>query len=228
MTQTLAKTSPDSNFLINKTTCKKGPVMTFKLDDLPYPYDALQPYMSAETLEFHHDKHHKAYIDKANELIKGSGYEGRPLEVVIADTFQNGNSALFNNAGQHWNHMNFWKWMKPGGGGGGGVLPEPLRKAIGESFGDYDTFRGQFINAGMTQFGSGWCWLVIGSDGRLEIMKTPNAENPVAHGKTALLGCDVWEHSYYIDYRNARQKYLEAFIDNLVNWDFVAELHEKT
>ncbi len=196
--------------------------MTFKLEDLPYAYDALKPYMSAETLEYHHDKHHKKYVDKANDLIQGSGYEGRPPEAIVADSYQDGNTALFNNAGQAWNHAHFWKWMKPGGGGN---IPGELEKAINSKFGSFDDFRGEFINAGVTQFGSGWCWLVLNEQGELEIMKTPNAENPLAHGKTALLGCDVWEHSYYIDYRNARPKYLEAFIDSLVNWDYVAELY---
>jgi len=198
--------------------------MAFDLPELPYAYDALDPYMSAETLEYHHDKHHNAYVVKGNELIQGLDHMGDTLEEVVLNAHKQNNAGLFNNAGQHWNHKLFWNWMKPNGGG---ALPGNLEAAINDSFGSFNDFRGQFIEAGMTQFGSGWAWLVMDENGKLEIMKTPNAENPLIHGKTALLGCDVWEHSYYIDYRNARPKYLEAFVDNLVNWDFVTELLEK-
>lgn len=198
----------------------------FSLPDLPYAYDALSPYMSAETLEFHHDKHHKAYVDKGNELIAGTGLEGKTLDEIVVATFQNKDQAgLFNQVGQHWNHNHFWNWMTPKGGGK--TLPTTLDAAIKDSFGSFDDFRGQFIQAGVGQFGSGWCWLVMTGEGRLEVMKTPNGENPLAHGKTAILGCDVWEHSYYIDYRNARPKYLEAFVDALVNWEYVASLYDK-
>ena len=197
----------------------------FTLPDLPYAYDALDPYMSAETLEFHHDKHHKAYVDKGNELISGTGLEGKTLGEIVIATFKDPSKAgLFNQVGQHWNHIHFWNWMKPNGGGSS--MPGNLEKRINDCFGSFDEFRGQFIQAGTGQFGSGWCWLVLNSEGKMEIMKTPNGENPLAHGKTAILGCDVWEHSYYIDYRNARPKYLEAFVDNMVNWDYVAELFE--
>jgi len=196
----------------------------FDLPELPYAYDALDPYMSAETLEFHHDKHHNAYVVKGNELIEGLPNLGETLEDVVINAHKGGHAGLFNNAGQHWNHQHFWNWMKPNGGG---AVPGAVEAAINESFGSFDEFRGKFIEAGITQFGSGWAWLVMNSEGKLEIMKTPNAENPLIHGKTALLGCDVWEHSYYIDYRNARPKYMEAFVDNLVNWDYVAELFEK-
>ncbi len=196
----------------------------FDLPKLPYSYDALDPYMSAETLEYHHDKHHQAYVDNGNKIIEDLENMGETLEEVVINAHKAGNAGLFNNAGQHWNHQHFWNWMKPDGGGD---RPGNLDTAINESFGSFDDFRGKFIEAGMTQFGSGWAWLVMGDDGKLEIMKTANADNPLTHGKTALLGCDVWEHSYYIDYRNARPKYLEAFVDNLVNWDYVAELFEK-
>lgn len=200
--------------------------MTFELPELPYAYDALAPFMSAETLQFHHDKHHQAYVTKGNELLSGSGLEGKTLEEIVVASFKDkSRQGLFNNAGQHWNHIHFWNWMKKDGGGT--KLPGALEKEITASLGGYDQFRGKFVEAGMTQFGSGWCWLAMDSNGKLEIMKTPNAENPLAHGKTALLGCDVWEHSYYIDYRNARQKYLEAFVDSLVNWDYVAQIFEK-
>lgn len=203
--------------------------MAFELPKLPYAYDALAPYMSAETLEFHHDKHHNAYVVKGNELAQAAGLADKSLEQIVVSSFKNpAQAGLFNNAGQHWNHIHFWHWMKKDGGPKNGkAIPANLESMIKESFGSYDTFRGKFIEAGMTQFGSGWCWLILDANGKLDVMKTPNGENPLAHGKTALLGCDVWEHSYYIDYRNARQKYLEAFMDNLVNWEYVAELFEK-
>lgn len=198
----------------------------FKLPELPYSYDALAPFMSAETLQFHHDKHHQAYVTKGNELLKGPGLEGKSLEEIVVASFKDkSKQGLFNNAGQHWNHIQFWNWMKKDGGGK--KVTGKLEKEITASFGSFDNFRGKFIEAGTTQFGSGWAWLALDANGKLEIMKTPNAENPLAHGKTALLGCDVWEHSYYIDYRNARPKYLEAFMDSLVNWDYVSELFEK-
>lgn len=202
----------------------------FELPALPYAYDALGPYMSKETLEFHHDKHHKAYVDNGNKILEGLDNMGDTLEAIILNAHKQKNAGLFNNAGQHWNHQHFWHWMKPDGGAkksGGSCVPAALEKAITDSFGGYDDFRGKFIEAGTTQFGSGWAWLVMDKNGKLEILKTANADNPLTHGKTALLGCDVWEHSYYIDYRNARPKYLEAFFDNLVNWDYVTELFEK-
>lgn len=194
--------------------------MAFTLPDLPYAYDALTPYMSAETLEYHHDKHHNTYVEKANQLIEGSGLEGKSIEQVVTGSHAS-NQGLFNNIAQHYNHMHFWQWMKPGGGGTS--VPGALAAKIDEDLGGFDKFRADFIDAGVTQFGSGWCWLAV-KDGKLSIMKTPNGENPLVHGATPLLGCDVWEHSYYIDYRNARPKYLEAFVDNLVNWDYVEHL----
>ncbi|GAA0772815.1 superoxide dismutase [Roseibium denhamense] len=196
--------------------------MSFELPDLPYAYDALAPYMSAETLEFHHDKHHQAYVTKGNELLAGSGLEGKSLEDIVKESFGT-NAPLFNNAGQHYNHIHFWKWMKKDGGGSS--LPGALQAAIDSDLGGFDKFRADFIAAGVGQFGSGWAWLAV-KDGKLEIMKTPNGENPLVHGAAPILGCDVWEHSYYIDYRNARPKYLEAFIDNMINWDYVLEMYE--
>lgn len=196
--------------------------MAFELPALPYSYDALGPYMSAETLEFHHDKHHQAYVTNGNKLLEGSGLEGKSLEEVVKASFGT-NAGLFNNAGQHFNHLHFWKWMAPNGGGN--KLPGKLQASIDSDLGGYDKFRADFINAGTTQFGSGWAWLAL-KDGKLEVMKTPNGENPLVHGATPLLGVDVWEHSYYIDYRNARPKYLEAFVDNLVNWAYVEELFQ--
>ncbi len=198
--------------------------MTLELPDLPYAYDALAPYMSAETLEYHHDKHHNAYVTNGNKILQDLPNMGSTLEEVVINAHKKGEQGLFNNAAQHWNHKLFWQWMKPNGGGS---LPGDLEIAINDSFGSFESFRDKFLTAGATQFGSGWCWLVLNADGKLEVTKTPNGENPLIHNQKALLGCDVWEHSYYIDYRNARPKYLEAFIDNLVNWEFVAELLEK-
>jgi Fe-Mn family superoxide dismutase len=198
--------------------------MTFELPDLPYAHDALAPYMSQETLEYHHDKHHLAYVNKGNDKIKGTPAEGKSLEEAMVWAYQN-DQGLFNNLGQHFNHMHFWKWMKPNGGGSS--LPGSLESKINEDIGGFDAFKDKFISVGGGQFGSGWVWLAQDNNsGKLEIVGTPNGENPVVHGKTPLLGCDVWEHSYYIDYRNARPKYLEAFVDNLINWDYVAELYE--
>lgn len=196
--------------------------MAFELPDLPYSYDALQPYMSAETLEFHHDKHHQAYVTVGNNLANDAGMSDKSLEDIVKSSYGS-NPGLFNNAGQHYNHIHFWNWMKPGGGGKS--LPGALESKFNEDLGGYDAFRDAFIQAGMTQFGSGWCWVAL-NNGKLEIMKTPNGENPLIHGATPILGCDVWEHSYYIDYRNARPKYLEAWVDNLINWDYVQQLFE--
>ena len=190
------------------------------LPELPYAYDSLAPYMSKETLEFHHDKHHNTYVVNANKIIEDNNINYDNLESLVKNSHSS-NQGLFNNAAQHWNHIEFWQWMKPNGGGN---IPSELESKIVEDFGLFDKFRADFIAAGATQFGSGWCWLVKGADGKLSVTKTPNGENPIVHGQKALLGCDVWEHSYYIDYRNARPKYLEAFIDNLVNWERVAEL----
>ncbi len=202
--------------------------MAFELQDLPYSYDALSPYISAETLEYHHDKHHNAYATKCAELAQAAGLADKTLEQLILISSKDASGqALFNNAAQHWNHQNFWKWMKAGGGGNGGkAISGKLLSLINDTFGSYDEFRGKFIDAGMTQFGSGWAWLVLDENGKLEIVKTSNAGNPLVDGKTPILSCDVWEHSYYIDYRNARLKYLETFMDNLANWDYAAQLFE--
>jgi len=195
--------------------------MAFELPELPYAYDALSPYMSAETLEFHHDKHHQAYVTNGNKLLEGSGLEGKSLEEVVKASHGT-NAGLFNNAAQHYNHIHFWKWMKKDGGG---AMPGNLEARVKQDLGGAAEFREAFLQAGATQFGSGWCWLVL-KNGKLAVTKTPNGENPLIHGETPLLGCDVWEHSYYIDYRNARPKYLEAFFDNMINWDYVTELLE--
>ena len=195
----------------------------FTLPPLPYAYDALGPYMSAETLEFHHDKHHQAYVTNGEKLLEGSGLEILPLEDIVKEAFGK-NAGLFNNAGQHYNHVHFWNWMKPNGGGKN--LPAKLQAAIDSDLGGFDKFRADFIAAGTTQFGSGWAWLSL-KDGKLEVTKTPNGESPLVHGGKPLLCFDVWEHSYYIDYRNARPKYLEAWFDNLVNWEHVELLYDE-
>jgi Fe-Mn family superoxide dismutase len=195
----------------------------FTLPPLPYAYDALGPYMSAETLEFHHDKHHQAYVTNGEKLLEGSGLEILPLEDIVKEAYGK-HAGLFNNAGQHYNHVHFWNWMKPNGGGN--KLPGKLAAAIDSDLGGFDKFRADFIAAGTTQFGSGWAWLSL-KNGKLEVTKTPNGESPLVHGGKPILGVDVWEHSYYIDYRNARPKYLEAWFDNLVNWEHVELMFEE-
>ncbi len=192
--------------------------MAFELPKLPYAPDTLAPYMSAETLDYHHGKHHQAYVTNLNNLIKDTPLATATLEDIVRKTYGDDSKAgIFNNASQHWNHIQFWNWMKPKGGG---KLPGSLEKKIAEDFGSLDKFREEFTNAGVTQFGSGWCWLVL-DKGKLKVTKTPNGVNPLCFNQTALLGCDVWEHSYYIDYRNKRADYLKAFLDSLVNWEAV-------
>ena len=195
--------------------------MALELPALPYAYDALGPYMSKETLEYHHDKHHMVYVTNGNNALKDSPLADKSIEDICKAAYAEKNAPLINNVGQHYNHIHFWKWMKPNGGGK--KIPGRLQAAIDADLGGYDKMRTDFIQAGVTQFGSGWCWIAR-KDGKLAIMKTPNGENPLMHGASPILGCDVWEHSYYIDYRNLRPKYLEAFVDNLVNWDYVDEM----
>ncbi len=196
--------------------------MSFTLPELPYSYEALQPHMSKETLEYHHDKHHAAYVTNANNLIKGTGLEDKSLEDVVKESFGK-NVPLFNNAAQHYNHIGFWKWMKPNGGGS---IPGALEKALIDGFGSVAKAKEDFIQAGIGQFGSGWAWLEV-KGGKISIAKTPNGENPLVHGGVPILGVDVWEHSYYIDYRNRRPDYLKAFVENLINWEYVEELYLK-
>jgi len=191
--------------------------MTHELPPLPYAKNALAPYMSEETLEYHHDKHHAAYVANLNKLIPGTKFENMSLEAII----QEADGGIFNNAAQVWNHTFFWNCMAPNAGG------EPtgdLAEAIRRDFGSFAQFKEKFSNAAVTQFGSGWAWLVRGFDGKLSVESTSNAMTPIHEGagKKPLLTCDVWEHAYYIDYRNARPKYVEAFW-NLVNWPFVAK-----
>jgi len=192
--------------------------MAFTLPALPFAYDALAPLMSKETLEYHHDKHHKAYVDTANKLIEGTGLENKSLEeVVVASAKDEKLKKLFNNVGQIWNHNEFWKSLKVDA-----KVPAEIAQRIDADLGGMNKFKQDFVAEGMAQFGSGWVWLVS-NNGKLEIMKTANADSPLTQGKTALMVSDVWEHAYYIDYRNARQKYLETFVEHLVNWDHVAE-----
>ena len=196
--------------------------MAFELPDLPYAHDALAAGgMSKETLEFHHDLHHKAYVDNGNKLIAGTEWENKSLEEIVKGTYAAGDVAqngIFNNASQHWNHTQFWEMMGPNSG----AMPSELEKRINESFGSVDKFKEEFAAAGAGQFGSGWCWLVADTDGSLKVTKTENGVNPLCFNQTALLGCDVWEHSYYIDFRNKRPVYLTNFLDKLVNWENVA------
>ncbi len=196
--------------------------MSFTLPDLPYAHDALAGAgMSKETLEYHHDLHHKAYVDKGNELIAGTPWAGAGndrLEEVIKGTFgKDEHQGLFNQVSQHWNHIQFWEMMSPKPV----AMPGELQSRLADAFGSVDDFKKQFSAAGAGQFGSGWAWLVS-DGGQLKITKTPNGVNPICFGQTALLGCDVWEHSYYIDFRNKRPVYLQNFLDNLVNWEDVA------
>ncbi len=190
--------------------------MTFKLPELPYAKDALAPHISQETLEYHHGKHHNAYVTKLNELIEGKPEASKSLEEIIMAS----EGGLFNNAAQVWNHTFYWNCMKPSGGG---APTGDIAAAIERDLGGFEKFKTDFSAACIAQFGSGWAWLVKDKSGKLSITKTSNADLPMKHGQTALLTCDVWEHAYYIDYRNARAKYVETFLASLVNWDFVNE-----
>ena len=193
--------------------------MTFELPSLPYANDALAPYMSSETLDFHHGKHHQTYVTNLNNLVKDTDMQNSSLEEIVVRSSKDSSMAgIFNNAGQHWNHILFWQCMKPNGGGS---MPSELESRITSDLGGIDQFKEAFIQAGTTQFGSGWAWLAI-DNGKLVVTKSPNASNPLVDGMKPILGCDVWEHSYYIDYRNKRPDYLKAFLDSLVNWEFVA------
>jgi len=193
--------------------------MAFELPPLPYPKNALEPHTSAKTLEFHHDKHHAAYVTNLNNLVKDSPMASQSLEEIIKATAKDDSKVgIFNNAAQVWNHTFFWNCMKPNGGG---QPPGDVAAAITKSFGSYDKFKEEFKAACVGQFGSGWGWLV-GGGGALKITKTPNAVNPLSQGQTAHLTCDVWEHAYYLDYQNRRPDFVETFLTHLVNWDFVA------
>jgi Fe-Mn family superoxide dismutase len=189
--------------------------MVHELPALPYAKNALEPYISAETVEFHYGKHHQTYVTNLNNLIKGTEFENLSLEDIVLKS----SGGLFNNAAQVWNHTFYWNCLKPNGSG------EPsgaLAAAINQKFGSFAAFKEEFAKVAVGTFGSGWGWLVKNADGSVELMSTSNAGTPATFGKKALLTCDVWEHAYYIDYRNLRPKYVEAFW-NLVNWDFVAQ-----
>ena len=193
--------------------------MNFELPKLDYSNSALSPNMSEETLDLHHGKHHQTYITNLNNFIKDTDLVNSSLEDIIIKTSKDPSKVgTFNNASQHWNHILFWQCMKPSGGG---KMPDKLEKKIVEDFESVDQFKKDFIQAGITQFGSGWAWLSI-KDGKLVISKTANAANPLIDGMKPILGCDVWEHSYYVDYRNRRPEYLNAFFDKLINWEFVS------
>lgn len=190
--------------------------MAFELPALPWEKNALEPHITAETLDYHYGKHHNAYVTNLNNMTEGKPEADKSLEELI----KTAEGGLFNNAAQVWNHTFYWNCMKPNGGG------EPtgaLAEAINGAFGSFDKFKEEFSNAAKTQFGSGWAWLVKGADGKLKVTKTGNADCPIRTGDTPLLTIDVWEHAYYIDYRNARPKYIETFLSSLVNWDFVAK-----
>jgi superoxide dismutase, Fe-Mn family len=193
---------------------------SISLPPLPYPEDALAPVISARTLTFHHGKHHKAYVDKVNELVQGTEFEARTLEsIIMATAGKSDKSELFNNAAQAWNHDFYWRSLKPKGGG---KPDKAMADQIDAAFGGYDAFKKQFIEAAVKQFGSGWAWLV--ADGHsLKIVKTSNAELPLTKGLVPLLTIDVWEHAYYLDYQNKRPDYAEAVIDKLLNWEFAAK-----
>jgi superoxide dismutase, Fe-Mn family len=189
--------------------------MAFTLPALPYAKDALAPHISAETLDFHYGKHHQAYVTNLNKLIEGKPDEKKSLEEIIASS----EGGVFNNAAQIWNHTFYWHSMKPKGGG---QPTGDLLAAITRDFGSFDKLKEEFTTAATTQFGSGWAWLVL-QNGKLSVTKTGNADLPMKHGQKALLTLDVWEHAYYIDYRNARPKYIETFLTSLANWDFATE-----
>ncbi len=194
--------------------------MPFSLPDLPYPVGALEPYISANTLAYHHGKHHASYVDKLNALLAGSPLADRTLDEVIVEVKDDPErAAVFNNAAQAWNHAFYWNCMTPyGGGRPGGEIGE----RIDREFHGFESFRSQFTSAASGQFGSGWAWLVL-DHGQLRITATSNAVTPVAQGQHALLTCDVWEHAYYLDYQNRRADYVEIFLENLVNWRFVEQ-----
>lgn len=191
--------------------------MIFELPPLPYQLNALEPYISEQTMSYHYGKHHKAYIDNLNKLIQGTKFANMPLEEIIVETSgKNEFSGVFNNAAQTWNHTFFWNTMKPNGG------EEPtgeLKKKIDRDFGSYDKFKTEFATAATTQFGSGWAWLAEDKNGKLQIMKTANGDNPIAHGLIPIIGLDVWEHAYYLDYQNRRTDYINNYLDHLVKWN---------
>ena len=194
--------------------------MAYELPPLPYEHAALEPHISKRTLEFHHDKHHAAYVNNYNAAVKGTELDAQPLEAVIQAVAKDPSKvAIFNNGAQAWNHTFYWKSMKPNGGG---APTGELAKKIDADFGGFAKFVEAFKAAGATQFGSGWAWLVL-DGGKLAVTKTPNADLPMTKGQVALLTMDVWEHAYYLDYQNRRPDYIATFLDKLVNWEFAAK-----
>ncbi len=194
--------------------------MAFTLPPLPYAQDALEPHISKRTLEFHYGKHHQTYLTNLNKLVEGTPLEKQSLEdVILASAGDASKTPIFNNAAQVWNHTFYWNSMK---NGGGGKPAGDIADKIKEDFGDFEKFAEEFKNAGATQFGSGWAWLVL-EKGKLKVTKTPNADLPMVHNQTALLTMDVWEHAYYLDYQNRRPDYIGVFLQNVVNWDFASE-----
>ena len=189
--------------------------MNFELPPLPYAKDALVPHMSPETFDYHYGKHHKAYLDKLKSLLEGKAEANQTLEAIVLGS----EGAVFNNAAQVWNHTFFWNSMKPAGGG---KPTGEIAVAIDRDFGSYGKFREEFVNAAVARFGSGWTWLV-NAGGKLKVVSTANADVPMKQEQKPLVTCDVWEHAYYIDYRNARPKYVETYLDSLVNWDFALQ-----
>jgi len=196
--------------------------VSIEFPDLPYASDALEPHVSAETLGFHHGKHHKAYVDKLNAAIAGKAYDELPLEKIIAAAHEASDTGVYNNAAQSWNHTFLWHSMSPNGGG---VPSGALADAIDARFGDLDGFRKAFRQAALGQFGSGWTWLVRTAEG-LDIVSTGNADSPSLNGLIPLLTLDVWEHAYYLDYQNKRDTYVDTFLEHLVNWEFAAQNFE--
>ena len=195
--------------------------MAFSVPDLPYPYDALEPHIDEATMRVHHDKHHQAYVDKANAALEGTEWADRDVEDVLKNLSAlpaDKQAAVRNNGGGHYNHTLFWQMLSPDGGGEPGG---EVGAAIADAFGSFDAFKSEFKEAGITQFGSGWAWLVKDGSG-LAVVKTPNQDSPISDGKVPLLGCDVWEHAYYLKYQNKRPDYIDAFW-NVVNWDYVGE-----
>ena len=193
--------------------------MTFQLTDLPYPHEALEPHMSAETLRYHHGKHHASYVNKLNAVLDDTDLTQSPLETIILKSSEDeAKTGIFNNAAQVWNHDFFWRCMAPDGGG----RPTcDLGSARDVAFGNFEAFRQAFLDAATGQFGSGWAWLVA-DNGNLRVVATPNAVPPMVKGQQALLTCDVWEHAYYLDYQNERPRFVETFLDHLADWQFVA------
>lgn len=214
----LAAATPEFAFANPVYSNPKEAPMTFTLPELPYAQNALEPYVSANTLSFHYGKHHQAYVTNLNNLVKDTPLEKATLEEVIKESAKDASKAgVFNNSAQVWNHTFFWNCMKPNGGG---APKGEVAKMIDRDLGGYDKFKEDFKQAAVTQFGSGWAWLALEGN-KLKIVKTSNADLPMVHGQKALLTVDVWEHAYYLDYQNRRPDFVTAFIDNLINWEFV-------